>query len=71
MRELENITTLLTSDRKIIAKCVKELPGKEDFEHLELFAKYTMPELEDKMATILSINLIFVKKILQRMIKQF
>ena len=52
MREVEDMNTLLTSVRKRIEDCAKRLPGKRNIDHLELFSKYIIHELEDKMALI-------------------
>jgi hypothetical protein len=52
-REIDGIITILNSAKERIENCIKELPEKEDFEHLEHFSKGTLPEIEDKMATII------------------
>jgi hypothetical protein len=52
-REIDGIITILNSAKERIENCIKELPEKEDFEHLEHFSKDTLPEIEDKMATII------------------
>jgi hypothetical protein len=52
-RELDGIITILNSAKERTENCIKELPDKEDFEHLEHLSKETLPKIEDKMATIL------------------
>jgi hypothetical protein len=52
-REVDGIITILNSAKERIENCIKELPNKEDFEHLEHLSKGTLPEIEYKMATIL------------------
>jgi hypothetical protein len=45
--ELEDMTTILASIKKRIEDCAKRLPDKRNIDHLELFSKHVMPEMED------------------------
>jgi hypothetical protein len=52
--ELEGMSTILTYLKKRFKKCAKRLPDKRNLDHLELFTKHVILEMEDKMSLILS-----------------
>jgi hypothetical protein len=52
--ELEDMCTILTYLKKSFENCVKRLPDKRNLDHLELFSKHVILEMEDKMSLISS-----------------
>ena len=50
--EIDDMDTMLASIKKRIEDCVKNLPDKRNMDHLELFSKQVIPEMEDKMFLI-------------------
>jgi hypothetical protein len=46
------MSTILTYLRKRFENCVKRLPDKMNLDHLELFSKHVILEMEDKMSLI-------------------
>jgi hypothetical protein len=51
--ELEDMSTVLAFFKKRIDNCAKRLPDKRNIDHLELFSKSIILELEDKMSLII------------------
>jgi hypothetical protein len=51
--QLESMSTVLTYLKKIFENCVKRLLNKRNLDHLELFSKHVLLEMEDKMSLIL------------------
>jgi hypothetical protein len=51
--ELESMSTILTYFKKRFENCTKILPDKRNLDHLELFKKYGILEMKDKMSLIL------------------
>jgi hypothetical protein len=50
--ELEDMNTILTSIKKRFENCAKRLPDKRNLDHLELFSKHVILDMEDKMFII-------------------
>jgi hypothetical protein len=50
--ELESMSTILTYFKKRFENCAKILPDKRNLDHLELFKKYGILEMKDKMSLI-------------------
>jgi hypothetical protein len=51
--ELENISTVLAYLKKRFENCAKRLPDKRNLDHLELFSKHVILEIEDKMSLMI------------------
>jgi hypothetical protein len=52
--ELEYMSTILTYLKNRFENCVKRLPDNINLDHLELFSKQVILEMEDKMSIISS-----------------
>jgi hypothetical protein len=52
--EFEDMNTILTYIKKRFENCAKRLPHKRNLDHLELFSKHVILEMEDKMSLISS-----------------
>jgi hypothetical protein len=52
--EFEDMNTILTYIKKRFENCAKRLPYKRNLDHLELFSKHVILEMEDKMSLISS-----------------
>jgi hypothetical protein len=48
-QQVDDIITLLATTKEIIEKYARRLHNKDNLEHLELFSKDIISELEDKM----------------------
>jgi hypothetical protein len=48
--EFEDMNTILTYFKKRFENCVKMLHDKRNLDHLELFSKHVILEMEDKMS---------------------
>jgi hypothetical protein len=52
-REVEDITTLLTTTKERIEECVKNLTNKYDLGNFRCFSRDIIPKIEDKISTII------------------
>jgi hypothetical protein len=46
------MNTIITYIKKRFENCAKRLPDKRNLDHLELFSKHVILEMEDKMSSI-------------------